>query len=360
MSDQDYTIAVFPGDGIGPEVMEATLAVLREAQRKTGGFSCSYENLPAGAFCYRDTGEALPAESVRAADSADAILLGACGWPDIRYKDGTEIRPQLDLRFMFDLYAGIRPIRFYPGVPPALSNPQAKPIDFIIVRESTEGLFASRGSGPNPEVATETMVITRRTTERLMRRSFDLAQQRKEAGLPGKLTCVDKANIFTAMAFFRSIYDEIGEEYPSVEKEYGYVDAVAHNLVRRPWDYDVLVMENMFGDILSDLGAGLIGGMGMAPSGDIGDTHAVFQPSHGSAPDIAGQGIANPLGMVLSGAMMLRHLGQLKDQAAPVLASAMVEDAVAKYLAAEAGLPVDLGGEAGTGAITDALLAAMS
>ncbi|MDH4249329.1 MAG: isocitrate/isopropylmalate family dehydrogenase, partial [Deltaproteobacteria bacterium] len=294
-SKNAYNIAVFPGDGIGVEVTTAALKVLQEAQRLVGGFSMSFQELPGGAFCYKETGEALPKASVAAADTADAILLGACGWPEIRYPDGTEIRPQVELRFIFDLYAGVRPIRFYPGTPKVLALSDVKPIDFILIRESTEGLFASRGVGSFPDVAVETMVITRRTTERLMRYGYRLAQQRKALGHPGKLTCVDKANIFKAMAFFRRIYDEVGTEFPEIQKEYCYVDAMALNLVRQPWNYDVMLMENMFGDILSDLGAGLIGGMGMAPSGDIGDDHAVFQPSHGTAPDIAGKGIANPI-----------------------------------------------------------------
>ena len=364
MSDPRLNIAVFAGDGIGPEVMASALAVLRDVQRRVGGFRCDYEELPAGALCYRDTGESLPRASLARAEAADAILLGACGWPEVRYPDGTEIRPQVELRFHFELYAGVRPIRFHPGVPPVLVNPQGRPIDLVIVRESTEGLFASRGSGANPAVATETMVITRRTTERLMRFSYGLARQRKAQGHAGRLTCVDKANIFSAMAFFRGIYEEVGAAFPDVTRDTCYVDAMAHNLVRRPWDYDVMVMENMFGDILSDLGAGLIGGMGMAPSGDIGDSHAVFQPSRGSAPDIAGQGRANPLGMILSGAMMLRYLGEQSALDAPLRAAEAVEGAVAAMLAAGTALPQslppDLGGQAGTAQVTEAVLAALA
>jgi 3-isopropylmalate dehydrogenase len=356
----DYAIAVFPGDGIGVEVMDAALQVLREAERLTGGFRLRHQTLPAGAFCYKETGEALPRASVDAAEKADAILLGACGWPEIRYPDGTEIRPQVELRFLFDLYAGVRPIRHYPGVPPVLARSGERPIDFILIRESTEGLFASRGSGANPAAATETLLITRRTTERLMRFGFRLAERRKAQGHAGRLTCVDKANIFSAMAFFRSIYDEVGTEFPRVDKEYCYVDAMALNLVRRPWAYDVLVMENMFGDILSDLGAGLVGGMGMAPSGDIGDDHAVFQPSHGTAPDIAGKGVANPIAMVLSTALMCDHLAERRHDPRLAQAARRIERGVERALAGGACLPVDLGGSAPTGEVIDAILAAMS
>lgn len=355
----NLNIAVFPGDGIGIEVTEAAVKVLKEVQRLMGGFSFNYQELPAGAFCYKETGEALPKTSLDEAAKADAILLGACGWPEIRYPDGTEIRPQLELRFIFDLYAGVRPIRYFPGIPPVLANSGDRPIDFVLIRESTEGLFASRGTRKNPEVATETMVITRRTTERLMRFSYRLARSRKKKGYPGKLTCVDKANVFPAFAFYRNIYDQVGLEFSDVEKDYCYVDAMALNLVLKPWEYDVMVMENMFGDILSDLGAGLIGGMGMAPSGDIGDDRAVFQPSHGTAPDIAGKGVANPIAMVLSAAMMCDYLGDKRPNATLAKVARLIEKGVEGYLARGENLPSDQGGSARTGEITDLIIQEM-
>ncbi|HKJ00605.1 MAG TPA: isocitrate/isopropylmalate family dehydrogenase [bacterium] len=354
-----YRIAVLPGDGIGVEVTRASLEVLREAQRLVGGYALDFTELPAGAFCYKETGEALPKATVDEAAKSDAILLGACGWPEIRYPDGTEIRPQVELRFILDLYAGVRPIRYYPGTPQVLANSGARPIDFILIRESTEGLFASRGTMRNDAAAGETLLITRHTTERLMRYGYQLARSRKAKGHPGRLTCVDKANVFSAFAFYRSIYDEVGLEFTDVEKDYCYVDAMALNMVRKPWDYDVMVMENMFGDILSDLGAGLIGGMGMAPSGDIGDEHAVFQPSHGTAPDIAGKGLANPVAMVLSAAMLCDHLAEKRGNAALGRTARLIEHGVEAYLASGQGLPGDLGGQAGTSAIVEGILAAM-
>jgi 3-isopropylmalate dehydrogenase len=190
-----------------------------------------------------------------------------------------------------------------------------------------------------------------------MRFGFNLAKRRKARGHAGKLTCVDKANIFSAMAFFRGIYDRIGLEFPEIDKEYCLVDAMALNLVRKPWDYDVTVMENMFGDILSDLGAGIVGGMGMAPSGDIGDERAVFQPSHGTAPDIAGKGIANPVAAILSGAMMLDWLGDRRHDARLHAAAARIERAVERYLAQGRRLPADQGGPAGTGEVVERVIA---
>ncbi|WP_237216690.1 isocitrate/isopropylmalate dehydrogenase family protein [Falsiroseomonas oryziterrae] len=305
-------IAVLPGDGIGVEVTEAALFVLERVARRHG-IGLRTETLEAGAFAYQRTGTALSDETFRRAEGADAILLGAMGWPGIRYPDGTEIAPQIDLRFRLGLYAGVRPIRAIPGVPLPLADPRAKDIDLVILRESTEGLFWARGRGEVIEdrEARDTMVITRATTERLTRFAFRLAERRAaRRGKPGRVTLVDKANVFTSMAFMRKVFDETAREFPGVAADHHYVDAMALDLVRRPWDFDVLPTENMFGDILSDLGAGLIGGMGYAPSADIGDGHAVFQPSHGTGPDIAGKGIANPTATILSVAMMLDWLSE--------------------------------------------------
>jgi len=304
-------IAVMPGDGIGVEVMDAALGVLEKLTRRHG-LGMVQETLEAGAFAYQATGTALSDETFRRAEAADAILFGAMGWPGIRYPDGTEIAPQLDIRFRLGLYAGVRPIRAIPGVPLALADARAQKIDLVILRESTEGLFWARGRGEviDDAEARDTMVITRATTERLSRFAFRLAERRAaRLGRAQKVTLVDKANVFTSLAFMRRVFDDVSREFPGVPAGHQYVDAMALDLVRRPWDYDVLPMENMFGDILSDLGAGLIGGMGYAPSADIGDTHAMFQPSHGTGPDIHGKGLANPTAMILSAALMLDWLG---------------------------------------------------
>ena len=204
--------------------------------------------------------------------------------------DGTEIAPQLDLRFAYGLFAGVRPIRAIPGVPGALADPRAAGIDLVILRESTEGMFASRGKGVvSHEQASDTLVITRDVTARLARFACELALRRKESrGTPGRVTLVDKANVFRSFAFMREVFLE--SVLPGVEAGVHHVDAMALDLVRRPWDFDVLPMENLFGDILSDLGAGLIGGMGFAPSGDIGAGHGLFQPSHGDGAGYCGTG----------------------------------------------------------------------
>jgi 3-isopropylmalate dehydrogenase len=361
-NEKTFDVAVLPGDGIGIEVMEAALAVLRAAEEKIGGYKLTATTLPAGALHYRDTGEAMPQATWDACEAADAILLGAIGWPEIRYPDGTEIIAQVDLRIRFGLYAGVRPIRAIPGRKPVLADPRAADIDFVLVRESTEGLFAGMHSGTveDDRAAHNTMTITRDVSERLFDFSFNLARRRKEQGYKGRLTLVDKANIFSSMAFFRKIFDEQATRFPDIATERLYVDACALDLVRRPWDFDVMVTENMFGDILSDLGAGLIGGMGFAPSADIGDAHAVFQPSHGTAPDIAGTGKANPTAMILSAAMMLDWLGERHDTPACHQAAEAIDEAMVRALAEGRVVPYDRGGEDGTWAITEAVVKLLS
>ena len=357
----DFRIAVFPGDGIGPEITAPTVALIAEAAARTGGFSVTPVDCPAGAAHYQDQGEALPKASMETAKAADAILLAAMGLPSVRYPDGTEIAPQLDLRFEFGLYAGVRPIRAVPGVPVALADPKAREMDFVILRESTEGLFASHGKGEvSADRASETLVLTRSVSERLHDFGLRLADQRRLAGGKGRAACVDKANVFRAFAWFREIFDQRALAFAEVVPEHIYIDACALAMVTKPWELDVLITENMFGDILSDLGAGLIGGMGYAPSADIGDEQAVFQPCHGSAPDIAGKGLANPTAMILSAAMMLEWLGAENGVAEAGRASALIRDAVDAAFAAGALKTCELGGDAGTAAVFGAVRAALA
>src|SRR6202161_597268 len=301
-------IAVLAGDGIGPEVMAPALEVLRKVEATTD-LKFRFTDAPAGANHYRETGKSMPESTVRLCDEADAILLGACGLPSVRYPDNTEIMPQVELRFHFDLYAGVRPARLIPGVPSPIVGADRRGIDLVVIRGSPEGLLAWMGKGIVTDTeARETLVITRRTSDRLFEFSFRLAERRKARGKPGALTCVDKANVFKAFAFFREMFDEAAKRHPEVKTDRLYVDACSAMLVQRPWDSCVMVMENMLRHIRSDMTAVLIGGMGMAPSADIGDRYAVFQPCHGTAPDIMGQGRANPTGMILSAAMMLDWL----------------------------------------------------
>ena len=348
-----YRIAVVAGDGIGPEVVRCALDVLAEAQRVVSGFGLEFVDAPAGAGTYLERGEALPASTLAACRAADAVFLGACGLPDVRYPDGTEIIPQVTLRIELDLFAGIRPARRLPGVPTPLAGAPA--VDFVVVRESTEGIFASLGGGIvlGDSLATDTQVITRRGTERVVRAAFRLARRR--ARPQPRVTCVDKANILRSFAFFRRVFDEVAAEFPDVRADHLYVDAAAMELVRRPAQYDVLVTENLLGDILSDLAAALVGGLGVAPSADVGGAHAVFQPCHGTAPDIAGRGVANPLAAILSGVMLLDHLADAHDDPSPRAAACRIETAVAAALAAGEAQTADIGGQASTVKAADAV-----
>ncbi|KQU53531.1 3-isopropylmalate dehydrogenase [Bosea sp. Leaf344] len=350
MTPNSFHLAVMPGEGIGIEVMEAASAVLAAVEDRFG-LSFRPETIPGGAHHYRETGATLPKNGITRAGEADAILFGAMGWPDIRYPDGTEIAPQLDLRVAYSLFAGVRPIRAIPGVRLALADERAKTIDLVIVRESTEGMFASRGKGEiiDDREARDTQVITRATTEKLTEFCCNLARRRRESrGTPGRVTLVDKANVFLSFAFMRKVFYEAAANHPDIDARHHYVDAMALDLVRRPWDFDVLPMENLFGDILSDLGAGLIGGMGFAPSADIGAANGMFQPSHGTAPDIAGRGIANPTAMILSAAMMLDWLGETRGSQAAVDAGRAIEKSVDHAFGTLGLRSHDIGGSNGT------------
>lgn len=358
----EFNIAVLPGDGVGEEIMAVCLDVLWVLQEKVGGFKLRPEILEGGAAAYRDTGTALSDENFKKAEKADAILFGAMGLPNVRYEDGTEIAPHLDMRREFGLYAGLRPVKAFPHARLTLKDPRAETIDLLIIRESTEGLFASVGKGTveNDQIARDTMEITRQTSERLFDAAFKLALQRKAQGSKGRVTCVDKANVFTSMAFFRKIFDERAKAFPDVQADHHYVDATALDLVRKPWEFDVLVTENMFGDILSDLGAGLVGGMGMAPCGEIGDRQALFQPAHGSAPDIMGQDKANPTAMLLSASMMLDWLGERHDIQACRDASKVLDEVIDHGFQTQAMSPIEQGGHQGTKAMGQAVVDLLS
>ena len=352
---REFQIAVFPGDGIGGEVMTPCLALLQTVVAQTGGVALALTSYEAGAALYRDTGVSLPQDAVDAAARADAILLGAMGLPGVRYPNGTEVAPQIELRERFELYAGVRPVRLLPGTLTPLADPRARQIDCVLVRESTEGLFAARAltRRDGNDAVYDTMRVSRATSERLFDFAFDLARKRARGNCRGRVTCVDKANVLPAMAFFREVFLERAARHVDVDADCAYVDATALRLVKAPWEFDVVVTENMFGDILSDLGAGLIGGMGMAPSADIGDRHAVFQPCHGTAPDIAGRGLANPTAMILSGAMMLDWLGDRFGVDACVQAASSLTQAVERAFADGSLVPTENGGTAGTQEIAE-------
>ena len=351
-----YNIVVLPGDGIGPEIMRACLRVLRATGSDLLRFDFVEHSIGAGHFAR--TGEVLPETVLGECRKADAILLAAMGLPDVRRPDGTEVQPEIvvGLRKELDLYAAIRPVKLFAGVRSCLRD-VGQGIDFVVLRENTEGLFSSFGGGARvgDQVAADTMMITRAGSERVIEFAFRLAARRngRPADRRRRVTCVDKANVFRSQALFRKVFFEVAGRHPDIGAEAVHVDAMTLYMVQKPWDFDVLVMENMFGDILSDLGAGLVGGLGLGPSAEIGDPHMLFQPSHGSAPDIAGRGLANPLAMILSAAMMLDWLGERHGDVAALAAGRRIESAVARVLEDGKVLTPDLGGTASTDAVGD-------
>ncbi len=347
---KNFEIAVFQGDGIGPEITGPTVDILTRMAAASSAYSLTFVDAPAGAQHYAETGESFPAASMEVAKKSDAILLSAMGLPNVRYADGTEISPQIDLRKALTLFAGVRPVTVKAGQRTPLNMPEGKEIDFVLIRESTEGLFYTQGKGEVTEnEARETLLITRDISEKLFKFTFELARARKDSGRgTARVTCVDKANVFRAFAFFRDLFDAEAAKHPDLNADHAYVDATALWMVQKPWEFDVMVTENMFGDILSDLGAGLMGGLGLAPSADIGLDHAVFQPCHGSAPDIAGQGVANPFAMILSAAMMLDWLGIKHENRGLVADGKRLREAVEDVVAHGRVLTRDLGGTAGT------------
>ncbi len=350
MAATTFNIAVLPGDGIGTEVMAEAARILRALEECFSEVRIHMQDYAAGAAEYLRHGDPLSAGVLEACRQADAVLLGAMGLPDVRWPDGREMAPQLDLREQLDLYCGLRPIRLYHAADTPLKGYQAGDIDLVLVRESTEGLFSSRLSRTPPGAAEvrDVLRVTRRGSERLFRAAFCQAQSRRR-----KVTLVDKANVLPSMVFFRALFDEIAAEFPDVQTERIYVDAAALYLVQRPHTFDVIVTENLFGDILSDLAAGLVGGMGVAPSADIGDDCAVFQPAHGTAPDIAGKGIANPIAIILSVAMMLEWLGHEET----LQGAATICKAVEVVLSDPKQRTPDLGGTMTTRQMSEAILA---
>jgi 3-isopropylmalate dehydrogenase len=355
-----YQIAALPGDGIGPEVLEATLLVLEAVRARIPGLELAIDRYEAGAENYRRTGIALPLRVIEACLAADAVLLAAIGLPDVRKPDGTEVQPDMmmGLRKTLGLYAAVRPVRLFPGVQSPLTTSE-QGIDMVILRENLEGLFASFGGGCllNDQVATDTVVITREGTERIVEFAFRLAAKRKGRPRDGKrkVTCVDKANVFRSFAFFRKVFFEVANGYPAIEADAVYVDAMSLHMVLSPSDWDVLVMENQFGDILSDLGAAIVGGLGLAPSAEIGDRHALFQPSHGTAPQLAGKNVANPIATILSAAMMLDWLGERHHDPLASSAGRLIELAVTKILDAKSVRTADQGGTASTTEVANAI-----
>ena len=342
-------VAVIPGDGIGIEVVREAVKVCEAAAEATG-FSLELEHFDYGAQKYLDTGITLPDEDLEHLKGYDAIFVGALGDP--RIPDMTHARDiLLGMRFKLDLYVNHRPIRLLDERFCPLKDKSPSDVDLVMFRENTEGAYVGMGGifkkGTPDEIAIQEDVNTRKGVERILRHAFEFAR----ANGRRKVTMADKSN---AMRFGHDVwlrtFEELGEEYPEVEREHQYVDALAMLLVRHPERFDVVVACNLFGDILTDLGAALQGGLGLSASANLHPgAHALFEPVHGSAPDIAGQDRANPLGAVLTAQMMLEHLGAGD-------AAGLIGRAVTAAIQ-EGAVTVDLGGSLGTEAAGDDLVA---
>ena len=322
-----YQIAVVPGDGIGREVMEATLFVLDSL-----GIDFDYVYGEAGDECLEKTGTALPAETLEIIRNADACLFGAAG--------ETAADVIVKIRQEMKMFANLRPVKAYPN-----TNSLSDDIDFMIVRENTEGMYIADEEEFTDEGAVARRIITREAEKRIIDYAFNYAVENNKS----KVTAVHKANVLKKSdGLFKEIFYEVAGDYPDIATEDFYVDATAMYLITQPESFEVIVTTNLFGDSLSDEGAGLVGGLGLIPSANIGEDAALFEPVHGSAPDIAGKGIANPIAMMLSSIMMLRYIGESE-------AADKFDKAILKVLTDANILTGDLGGNASTMEVAEAV-----
>jgi 3-isopropylmalate dehydrogenase len=351
-----YEIAVIPGDGIGPEVVTAALAVLKECETRFG-LEVNYTFHDFSADLYRRTGRKITAADMDEIGKADAVLFGAMGLPDVRGPDGLELGAQVEMRAHYKLFASLRPCRLFPGVE---SPVKAKKIDMLVIRETSEGMFAGLADKQEPsnESASDRMTITRATCEKLFDVAFSQARARRKRGTPGHVTLLHKSNALRSNVLMEKVFDEVAAKNSDIGSAKFYIDAGSMYMVTDPERYDVVVSENIFGDIVSEIAAGLVGGLGVAPSADVSLTHGVFQPSHGSAPDIVGKGIANPMAMILSASMMLEWLGERRGNERCTRAGQAIQSAVETALA-KGPRARDLGGTASTKEVVDAVIGAL-
>jgi len=353
-----YTIGVIPGDGIGPEVISEGLKALKTAM-SIDGFDCTFIDYPYSGAYYLKTKELVPDHVIAEWRTLDAVFLGAIGHPDVE-PGLVERSVILGLRFGLDLYINLRPIKLYASSLCPLKDKTPEDIDFVVVRENTEGLYAQIGGflkkGTPDEVATVTGLYTRKGVERAIRYAYEVARQRAAGannGKPPRLTLVDKSNAIRPQEIWTRVFAEVGQEYPEVEQDHAYVDACTMWMIKNPEWFDTLVTTNLFGDIITDLGAMLQGGMGIAASGNLhpGRT-SMFEPIHGSAPKYAGKNVACPLGAIMAASMMLEYLGEKA-------AAQRIENAVACLLVSGAIPSVDSRSGLSTSQVGDMVVAAM-
>jgi tartrate dehydrogenase/decarboxylase/D-malate dehydrogenase len=349
-----YEVAVIPGDGIGKEVMPAGLSVLQKVA-DDHGFKLSLTEYPWSCETYHATGKMMPDDGIELLKDSDAIYLGAVGFPGV--PDHISLWGLLiPIRRSFDQYINLRPIRLLKGVSSPLAGRTAEDIDFYVVRENSEGEYSSIGGRQNEgtpfETVVKTDVFTRRGVDRVMKYAFELAVTRDKK----HLTSATKSNgVLHTMPFWDERFADLSKQYPDIHVDQYHIDILAANFVLHPDWFDVVVGSNLFGDILSDLGPAIAGTIGIAPSANInpeGDYPSMFEPVHGSAPDIAGKGIANPIGQIWSGAMMLEHLGEQE-------AADRIVKAIEQVLQSKDSLTPDMGGNATTESLAAAIVRAL-
>ena len=350
-----HRIAVIPGDGIGKEVMPEGIRVLEAAGRRFG-IDFAWQEFDWSCETYARTGQMMPDDGLVQLQAFDAIYLGAVGFPGV--PDHISLWGLLiPIRRTMMQYVNLRPVRLLEGIPCPLADRAPGDIDFYVVRENVEGEYSQIGgrlyAGTDEEMVTQNMVFTRKGTDRILRYAFELARSRPRK----KLTSATKSNgIFHTMPYWDERFAAVGQDYPDIARDQFHIDILCAHFVQHPDWFDVVVVSNLFGDILSDLGPGVTGSIGIAPSANINPERtapSMFEPVHGSAPDIAGQGIANPIGQIWAGAMMLDHLGHGE-------AARAVEQAFERVIAAGESLTPDLGGGATTEALGRAIEAAVS
>ncbi len=343
---RNYKIAALPGDGIGREVVPEAERVLNTVEQVLPGLHLEIHEMECGGEYYLKTGREWSAETEQFVKTeADAVLFGAVG---ARNPDGSDVRlPDgnlagynviIGLRFELDLFANVRPVKLYEGVETPLAHKRPIDIDMLIIRENTEGLYVPvRGRVAHAgivESAIDVRQITRRGAERVIRYAFECALRRNGAPMDHKrrVTCVDKSNLLAGCQLFRSVYDEVARDYPDVVRDYAYVDTWTQWCVKSPERFDVVVAPNEFGDIITDLGAAIQGGLGVAPGANIGEHHGVFEPIHGSAPSHYGKREANPIATILAASMMLDWLGERHGDRACRVAAELIHEAVVSVL----------------------------
>ncbi len=381
-----YRLTILPGDGTGPEVIQEAEKLLDVIE---AGSPLAFERtvIPCGGQYWLKTGEEWPKGSFEhCRDESDAILLGAIGWPGAELPNGDIAGGQviLGLRSGLDLFANVRPIKLYRGVRHKIHDKFTQvwspdKVDMVVLRENTEGLYHSllrrsanrlmngkeaedpvmEFDGISGEVAWDPRPISRAGSERLIRLGFDYAQRRDGAPKDGvsRVTCVDKSNVTRGCQLFRRVFNEIAEDFPHIAHEAAFIDAFTMWMIRNPEWFDIVVTTNMFGDIATDLGSVLQGGMGMAASGNIGDEHGLFEPVHGSSPKHAGKGVVNPIATLNSVQLMLEWLGMQRDDADALAAADIVERAITAQLLSAEDLTYDLGGTASTSQVGDSIVA---